>query len=183
MTSPDIDDERSRRRRRIGGLFAFAAIFGISIVSTFGGEMLQSSEAERNRAPDLDLALVSTGEPVRLEQKSPTVLRFVDSSCDTCTDDLDLLSRSSLRWEDKVNYVVISAAASDDIRGLPGSASASIQVASDPRRDTAKAFGVPQLPATVFVTADGQILERDAGALQADELERRTRSVIAEGPG
>ena len=58
----------------------------------------------------------------------------------------------------------------------------SIQVGLDPDDKTATAYGIDDLPATVFVTADGQILERDTGPLAAEHLERRIRSVIAEGP-
>lgn len=181
MTMPDQDDDRVRRRQRIVGLSAFAAIFGISIASIFGGELLQSSEAERNRAPKLDLAAIS-GEPVRLEPANPTVLRFVEADCRTCTDDLRILDRSRRRWDGKVNYVVVAAAAPEAVRETFGAADESIQVAADPERKGAKSYGIDKLPATVFVTADGQILERDDGPLESEELERRIRSVIAEGP-
>ena len=179
---PDQDDERARRRQRIVGLSAFAAIFGISIASIFGGELLQSSEAERNRAPKLDLVLVS-GEPVRLEPTNPTVLRFVEAECATCTEDLTVLDRSRRRWDGKVNYVIVAGAAAEAARATFGEVDESIQVASDPDLARAKAYGIDKLPATVFVTADGQILERDDGPLDSEELERRIRSVIAEGPG
>lgn len=183
MTSPDTDDERARRRQRVTGLAAFAAIFGISIASIFGGELLQSSEAGRNRAPELDLAIVGSGEPVRLEQENPTVLRFVESGCATCSDDLRVLDRSRRRWDGKVNYVIVAAGTPDAVRHTFGNADESIQVAADPDLRTAKAYGVDDLPATVFVTAEGQILEREVGPLGSDDLERRIRSAIAEGPG
>lgn len=182
MTMPDQDDDRVSRRQRIVGLSAFAAIFGISIASIFGGELLQSSEAERNRAPKLDLAQLS-GASIQLEPKNPTVLRFVDADCATCMDDLVLLDRSRRRWEGKVNYVVVVAAASPEtVREGFAAADESIQVGLDPDDKTATAYGIDDLPATVFVTADGQILERDTGPLAAEHLERRIRSVIAEGP-
>lgn len=183
MTSSDIEDERARRRQRITGLAAFAAIFGISIASIFGGELLQSSEAERNRAPKLELIVVGSGEPVRVDPKNPTVLHFVASSCETCAEDLTALDRSRRRWEGKVNYVVVVEAPAETVREVFGGVDESIQVASDPDLASAKAYRIDDLPATVFVTADGQILERDVGPLVNDELERRIRSVIAEGPG
>ena len=179
---PEQDDERAKRRQRIVGLSAFAAIFGISIASIFGGELLQSSEAERNRAPKLDLVLVSGG-PVRLEPTNPTVVRFVEAACETCTEDLRILDRSRRRWDGKVNYVIVAGAAPAAVRETFGEVDESIQVAADPELGRAKAYGIDKFPATVFVTAEGQILDRDIGPLESEELERRIRSVIAEGPG
>lgn len=183
MTSSDTDEERARRRQRVTGLAAFAAIFGISIASIFGGELLQSSEAERNRAPQLELIVVGSGEPVRVDPKNPTVLRFVETGCETCADDLAALDRSRRRWEGKVNYVLVAGGPAETVRETFRGADESIQVASEPDRATAKAYRIDDLPATVFVTAEGQILERDVGPLVADDLERRIRAVIAEGPG
>lgn len=183
MSAPETDEERTRRRQRVKGLSAFGATFGISIASIFGGELLQFSEAERNRAPALDLAVVESGEPVRLEQKNPTVVRFVEPGCRTCSDDLPVLDRSRRRWDGKVNYVIVASGAPDSADDPFEGVHESIQVAADPNRRTAKAYGADELPATVFITADGQILERDTGPLDGDDLERRIRSVIAEGPG
>lgn len=184
MTMPDdATAEPTNRRARITGLVAMAAIFGISIASIFGGELLQSSEAERNRAPELDLTLLSSGKPVRLAQKNPLVVRFVENGCSTCSEDLAVLDASRRRWDGKVNYVVVVAADPQQVRGTFGEVDPSIQVAAEPGLGTARAFGVDKLPATVFVAADGGILERAVGPLRTEALERRIRAAIAEGPG
>lgn len=39
-------------------------------------------------------------------------------------------------------------------------------------------YGVAYQPATVFVSADGRIVDRLAGGMDADELERRVRRLL-----
>lgn len=183
MTGPDSADQPPSRRQRIAGVAAFGAIFAISIATIFGGELLQSSEANRSRAVDLDLLDVDSGERIRTNEKNPTVIRFLDAACASCDPDLGVLERSQRRWNNKVNYVIISAGDEETVRETFRTADSSVHVASDPDEVTAEAYRVDELPATVFVTAGGQILERDDGPLGEDALERRIRAVIAAGTG
>lgn len=48
----------------------------------------------------------------------------------------------------------------------------------DPAGDVARAYGLFGMPTTVFISADGEILARRTGELDADELERTIEELL-----
>lgn len=151
------------------------AIFAISLASIFGGEILQRSEADRNRAPRLSLR-DSRDRPVGLNDEGlPTVLLFVSEECTACDRAEAILARSAERWAGKVDFIVIESNA-------PSVATPTVKRAGDLNGVAATSYGVADRPALVLVTANEQILERRTTPFDQEQLERRLRALIAEGP-
>jgi thiol-disulfide isomerase/thioredoxin len=172
--APDRDDPPPAARRW-AGIAVVVAVFAISSVSIFGGELLQSSEAERNRAPALE-ATDPTGRRVSLNDDGlPTALLFVAETCTACERQLEVFERSADRWAEKIDFVVIDqgeAGPSTDLYRRAGYAGGA----------TATGYGITERPALVLVTANEQILLRRTTPFSSEDLERQLRSVIAEGP-
>ena len=177
MTTPSTgapESDEQEPRRRIGGITALVAVFGISIASVFGGEVFQADEAG-NRAPELTVQNAS-GRDVRLNQADlPTVLLLTDDDCAGCEASAATFEESARRWDGKVHFVVVHAG------GRPP-AVPSADVAIDDSAVTLAAYSVKETPTVVLVTASGDILGKRSGNVEAETLERQIRALIAEGP-
>ena len=174
QVEPDVGGHEPGSRRW-GGIAAIAVVFAISGASIFGGELLQSSEAERNRAPALE-ATDPTGRRIALNDDGlPTALLFVAETCAACERQLEVFERSADRWAGKIDFVVI------DGRDA-GPSTALYRRAGDADGATAAGYGITERPALVLVTANEQILLRRTTPFSSDDLERQLRTVIAEGP-
>jgi peroxiredoxin len=178
------DPSTGSRRRPWGPLVAVAAIFGLSALAIFGGEFAQRSDFEQNAAPPIDLVDVRTGQrPGPVDEDLPTVVHFSPIDCERCPDDRRQLGEASTQWKDKVRFVVISPDAVDALRPAADALPPTVALLADPDGATTRSYEIDESPATVFISARGQIVSRTVGPLSGDDLERRVRSIIAEGPG
>lgn len=166
--------DQEEPKRRIGGIIALVAIFGVSIASVFGGEIFRPDESE-NRAPALRVQNAS-GRPVRLNQGDlPTVLLLTDDGCGTCAASAAAVERSAKRWAGKVSFVIVHAGAQPPETEVA-------EVALDNEAATLTAYSAKETPTVVLVTASGDILGKRSGPLNNQTLERQIRALIAEGP-
>lgn len=178
ITAPAVDaappEPGEGRSGRFRGRAALVAIFAISLLSIFGGELLQRSEANRNRAPELSLR-DSQGRPVGLNDAGlPSALLFVSEDCAPCGTAEATLAAAAERWAGKIDFIVVAT-------GAPSPSTPNVKRAGDSRGGAANSYGVVDRPALVLVTAKEQVLERRT-SFDQELLERRLRTLIAEGP-
>ncbi|HEY5028943.1 MAG TPA: TlpA disulfide reductase family protein [Candidatus Angelobacter sp.] len=137
-------------------------------------------------APSLDLRDLK-GAPHKLEEYrgKPVVLNFWATWCVPCAAEMPLLNEMQKRYQDRVLF--IAASIDDDdrtpqievfIKKHQGDA---LTVMMGATLDTLQDFGVQQvMPGTVFIDAEGNIVDRLSGALKRAELQQRLRKLTGE---
>ena len=137
-------------------------------------------------APSLELRDLQ-GAPHKLEdyRGKPVVLNFWATWCVPCAAEMPLLSEMQKRYQDRVLFI---AASIDDedmkpqieafIKKHQGNA---LTVMMGATLDSLDDFGVNQgMPGTVFIDADGNIVDRLSGALKRTDLQKCLRKLTGE---
>ncbi|HEX3095139.1 MAG TPA: TlpA disulfide reductase family protein [Candidatus Angelobacter sp.] len=115
----------------------------------------------------------------------PVLLNFWATWCVPCAAEMPLLSKMQKQYQDKVLFI---AASIDDedmkpqieafIKKHQGEA---LTVMMGATLDSLDDFGVNQgMPGTVFIDAEGNIVDRVSGALKRPDLEQRLRKLVGE---
>jgi len=115
----------------------------------------------------------------------PVVLNFWATWCVPCAAEMPLLSEMQNRYKDKVLFI---AASVDDEDVQPEIAAFikkhkgdALTVMTGPTLDSLHDFGLaPAMPGTVFIDAEGNIVDRVSGALKRPDLEQRLRKLLGE---
>jgi len=137
-------------------------------------------------APSLKLHDLQ-GAPHALEdyRGKPVLLNFWATWCVPCAAEMPLLSEMQKQYQGKILFI----AASIDDEGMKPQIEAFIKkhqgealtVMMGATLDNLDAFGVNKgMPGTVFIDADGKIVDRITGALKRPDLEQRLRKLAGE---
>ncbi|MGZ4868209.1 MAG: TlpA family protein disulfide reductase [Candidatus Angelobacter sp.] len=155
----------------------FATMFVLLIYALAGAQ---------EAAPSLELHDLK-GAPHKLEdyRGKPVVLNFWATWCVPCAAEMPLLNEMQKRYQDRVLF--IAASVDDDdmkpqieafIKKHQGDA---LTVMMGATLDSLHDFGVKQvMPGTVFIDAEGNIVDRLSGALKRTDLEQRLRKLTGE---
>jgi thiol-disulfide isomerase/thioredoxin len=137
-------------------------------------------------APNLELRdLKGVQHKLADYRGKPVVLNFWATWCVPCASEMPLLSEMQTRYKGKILFI---AASIDDedvkpriggfIKKHKGDA---LTVMTGATLDTLEDFGVAQaMPGTVFIDAEGNIVDRVSGALKRADLEQRLRKLTSE---
>src|SRR5579864_3795029 len=137
-------------------------------------------------APSLKLHDLQ-GAPHALEdyRGKPVLLNFWATWCVPCAAEMPLLSEMQKQYQGKILFI----AASIDDEGMKPQIEAFIKkhqgealtVMMGATLDSLDAFGVNKgMPGTVFIDANGKIVDRITGALKRPDLEQRLRQLAGE---
>jgi cytochrome c biogenesis protein CcmG, thiol:disulfide interchange protein DsbE len=154
----------------------------LAIIAIFGC-VLSACAAET--APSLELHDLK-GAPHKLEEfrGKPVVLNFWATWCVPCAAEMPLLSEMQIQYKDKILFI---AASIDDEDVKPEIAAFikkhkgdALTVMTGATLDNLQDFGVAQvMPGTIFIDAQGNIVDRVSGALKRDDLEIRLQKLAA----
>jgi thiol-disulfide isomerase/thioredoxin len=136
-------------------------------------------------APSLDLQDLK-GAPHKLEEfrGKPVVLNFWATWCVPCAAEMPLLSEMQTQYKDKILFIAASID-DDDVKPEIGAfvkkhKGDALTVMTGATLDSLQDFGVAQaMPGTVFIDAQGNIVDRVSGALKRDDLETRLQKLAA----
>lgn len=137
-------------------------------------------------APGLELSDLQGGKHTLADYRGkPVVLNFWATWCVPCAAEMPLLSEMQNRYKDKVLFI---AASVDDEDVKPEIAAFikkhkgdALTVMTGPTLDSLHDFGLaPAMPGTVFIDAEGNIVDRVSGALKQQDLEQRLRKLAGE---
>ncbi|MGC2695129.1 MAG: TlpA disulfide reductase family protein [Candidatus Angelobacter sp.] len=160
------------------------ALWAKIIAVTILGLALAASATET--APDLALHDLK-GAPHKLEEYrgKPVVLNFWATWCVPCATEMPLLSEMQNRYKGRIVFI---AASIDDDEMKPAVEAFikkhtlnGLTVMMGATLDTLNDFGVAQaMPGTVFIDAEGNILDRLSGALKRPQLEGRLKKMAGD---
>lgn len=123
--------------------------------------------------PDVALPCLAGHRPVRLTRLGrPAVVNLWASWCQPCAKELPVLAAVATATQGRVVFVGVDTADAPD-RALRALTEAGVHYPSiyDRRSQVAKTLGLPGLPATVFLHADGTVAYTKLGPLSgAGEL-------------
>jgi cytochrome c biogenesis protein CcmG, thiol:disulfide interchange protein DsbE len=144
------------------------------------------SAAAGDAAPSLELRDLN-GAPHKLEdyRGKPVVLNFWATWCVPCAAEMPLLSEMQNRYKGKVLFIAASIDDDDVKPAIKGFIKKhkgdALTVMTGATLDNLEAFGVAQaMPGTVFIDAQGNIVDRVSGALKRPDLEERLRKLAGE---
>ncbi len=136
-----------------------------------------ASGAPAGKVPDVTLPCLGGGAPVRLARLArlgqPTVLNLWATWCRECAAELPMLAGMATQLKGRVVFVGVDTGDSAD-NALQMLTEAGVHYPNvyDRRSQLVKKLGLPGLPATVLVRADGTVAYTKLGAL-AGEVELR----------
>jgi thiol-disulfide isomerase/thioredoxin len=148
--------------------------------------LISALATAQEAAPSLELRDLK-GAPHKLAdyRGKPVVLNFWATWCVPCAVEMPLLSEMQKRYQGRVLFI---AASIDDedmkphieafIKKHQGDA---LTVMMGATLDSLEDFGVNQgMPGTVFIDAEGKIVDRFSGALKRTDLQKRLRKLTGE---
>lgn len=177
MRSDRSRSTRPRRARRVpAGLAAVAliALVGLGAVLATGNR--DGADGDPGGEPVPDTQLVDfDDEPVRLDDFTdrPLVVNFFASWCPPCVAEMrDALGPVHQEIGDEVAFLGV---AMQDTRaealGVVDETGVTYDLADDPDGELFAELGLGGMPATVYVDADGDIVDRHIGSLTRSQLE------------
>jgi cytochrome c biogenesis protein CcmG, thiol:disulfide interchange protein DsbE len=148
-----------------------ALVVAMAVVAACSG----GSDDEGVVLPDLTLGRFDTvSETVELSslRGSPAVINFFGSYCAPCVREMPALERAHQQLGDRVRFVGINTSDFDEqaAASLIEDTGITFEVLVDPQGDLLAAVESSVMPTTLFVNADGAIVERHVGELTEDEI-------------
>jgi thiol-disulfide isomerase/thioredoxin len=102
---------------------------------------------------------------------TPVVVNFFASWCEPCKAEMPDFAAVDAETGPEVAFLGVSLRDSeDDARAIVEQTGVRYPVGRDPSGSLAEAFGVVNMPSTIFLDADGRVVSSHAGVLTADEL-------------
>ncbi len=168
------------RRRRLGWWTAGAVVLTVASVAVAiatseslektpgtikltGGAKLFVLEDVRPGQPAVDLSKLA-GKPV--------VLNFFGSWCPPCIRELPGFQAVSQRFKGKVAFVGVTFNDNrDGARDVLERSGVTFPAGYDPRNDVALDYGLVKMPTTVFISPEGNLVERRDGEFSEVQLE------------
>ena len=133
-------------------------------------------------APDFTLAALDSSTVHLAELRGhPVIINFWATWCAPCVDEMpELASRYAAHRADGLVVLAVNGdrEKEDKVRRFTARMSLAFPVLLDPRLAAATAFGVTQLPTTVFVDSTGVIRYISAGPILASQLEAGLRTIL-----
>jgi thiol-disulfide isomerase/thioredoxin len=168
-----------------------AAFVSVLIIATAVGLALAAGDGpgdeettEVGPAPET-IDYVSYGTPEELlaaHAGRPLVINFFASWCAPCRAELPDLAAAHAQWGDRVDFIGVDfqEASEANAARLLHETGISYPISEDPDGALLRELGtLPTMPTTIFVTADGVILERHHGLILPDQLNERIEEIIA----
>jgi cytochrome c biogenesis protein CcmG/thiol:disulfide interchange protein DsbE len=138
-----------------------------------GGAAPSAGQQGVGELPDLEFARFRTGETDRLSayEGRPLVINFWASWCVPCLAELPRFEQVYQQHSDQVEFLGLNLQDSEQSAAKAvAETGLSYPLGVDPQGQLFQALGGFGMPTTLFVAADGTVLERHTGELSADQL-------------
>lgn len=133
-----------------------------------------------DRFPDVERERIGDGATARiLGGDRPMVINFWYTTCPPCRREMPALGDAARTWAGRVDFVGINPLDPRDTAvAFMRQAGADFDGFLDPDGDLMSALGVTTMPLTLFVAADGEILDVHAGEITAEIIDATIRDLF-----
>lgn len=120
------------------------------------------------------------GEATTLAEEldGPAVVNFFAEWCAPCVAEMPDFQEVSEEVAGQVEFVGVAVDRTDNAARIVEQTGVTYPWFGDGKGDVANAAGVTNMPATLFVGADGEVVSLHVGALDADELREKLESEL-----
>lgn len=170
---------RRKRALMVTGAIAAAAIVGIAALSAGprGGTSVTGAAALGKPAPEVTLTDFE-GESFSLQdyEGRPVVMNFWASWCPFCAAEMPDFEKVHRSLSEDVTFLGIDQCEScqggsrDAAERLARETGVSYRLAEDPNGSVFVAFGGSSMPTTIFIDANGRVVENVGGMLSEGQL-------------
>ena len=146
-----------------------------------------TSEASKQTLSDLDATVyTSKDEALKLSEIAdgkPLVVNFWATWCPYCVEELPDFQQVAADYADTVNFAFVDVLDDDDenvantLAWLQENGFENLPVYYD-KGDASRAFGVYALPLTVIISADGEVVTTNTGAMDASLLRGALNTLV-----
>ena len=155
---------------------------GVALFSlVVGGLALAQGGGGPKTAKNFELPRLDAGGTVSLAalRGQPVIVNFFASWCDPCRREMPALQAVSARTEGKVAFLGVDH--QDDKAGalkLLADTAVHYPTGYDPEGKVATAYGLLGMPTTLFISADGRLLDKHFGELSEAKLDERISTLF-----
>ena len=156
----------------------------VSAASNFGGDSDQTAAAA-NQAPDITMQ-DADGKTVKLSdfKGKPVVLNFWTSWCSYCKGEMPSFESAYKQYGDKVQFIMLnpvkSERAGEDGKNFIKQAGYTFPVFYETEGKAIAQYGLRGFPATVFIDADGNIVNKNVGAIAESKLSDNIKTLLGQ---
>lgn len=138
---------------------------GIPTNAPLAGTALENAVVIDMAGNELDTATLSDGRPM--------LINFWFSNCQPCKREMPALQQAWASYGDTVRFIGVNTQDSESItRSFASDVGVEYELVRDPDGRFVTANGIATFPTTLFVRADGTIVEQVAGEISIDDLTR-----------
>ena len=138
---------------------------GIPTNAPLAGTALENAVVIDMAGNELDTATLSDGRPM--------LINFWFSNCQPCKREMPALQQAWASYGDTVRFIGVNTQDSESItRSFASDVGVEYELVRDPNGRFVTANGIATFPTTLFVRADGTIVEQVAGEISVDDLTR-----------
>ena len=147
-----------------------------------------SNETEPAYSPAPDFTVTDRdGNPVKLSELvgKPVILNFWASWCGPCKSEMPDLEAAYLQYGEDIHFMMVNA--TDGSRETVDTASSYIDgqgytfpIYFDTTLEASMKYGASSIPLTYFIDADGNLIARAVGALDAASLQSGIEMILPE---
>jgi len=138
---------------------------------TFELQPLDGPLADDPLAVEVEFPEQGATSTLRDDIEGPAVVNFFASWCAPCIAEMPAFEQVFQEVEGRVDFVGVAVSdRAADARRIVEETGVTYRWARDERGDVANAARVTQMPATMFVGSDGEVVAVHSGSLDADQL-------------
>lgn len=146
----------------------------LGVVAVLSVSAACSDTTDDGALPDTTLVSLADGAEVTTgslaPDGTPLVVNVWASWCVPCIEEMPAFDEVHRELGEGVQIVGVTDDKQESAERLAAETGVTYPLYRDPDRSLLPELGVVQLPATLFVAADGTIVDRHQGAMTADEL-------------
>ena len=191
MSGASVDSPETgrahRRRWLVAAVLAVAALGGVAALALTARTPADDAPLPVKGRPTLELDLPTLDGAGRVRSQdlrgTPLVVNFWASWCGPCRREMPALVSAAKRFDGDVRFVGVNNEDNrEDATEFAASAGATYPSGFDPQGEVARRIGLRGMPTTLFVDANGRILEQRTGELTDATLAKTIDRLFGVGP-
>jgi|SRR5699024_8610244 len=187
-----LDEARKNKKDKMKKRFFFrAAILAVllaAVVFALVSNLNKDNEIYKvgDEAPDFELLQVNENNQLESIQLSDlegkgVMLNFWATYCKPCEEEMPYMQSLYPEYEDEIEIVAVSLDASDlVIHQFIDKYDLTFPVLHDTKSEVMDLYNVGPIPSTFFISPEGEIVDKVAGALTLEKLEGHFEEILPE---